>query len=282
MGKSLRAARAISLSSLHGSLLASTAILHWLHSANAVALSTHHWVSHHRRRTISTGLFTLLFFVVATGLFTLLFFVVATRLFFTVAAGLLATRCSTLFLPALLLAIAAGLFAFLFLAVTTSLFAHALHHFIWSHLFIALRLNGMLFHEFVDHLTVVHLLLSALRLRTACGLSISEAGALHGLRLRLGSASVLLGLWLRFVPADWLRLGSIHAHHGWHTVMVMVALWLRLILVVFFLIFMLRGLLFMVSVANITISDHAAALFLLLLRRVVLVVTLIAHLICHH
>ena len=271
MRKSLRAARAISLSSLHGSLLASTAILHWLHSANAVALSTHHWVSHHRRRTISTGLFTLLFFVVATGLFTLLFFVVATGLFFAVAAGLLATRCSTLFLPALLLAIAAGLFAFLFLAVTTSLFAHALHHFIWSHLFIALRLNGMLFHEFVDHLTVVHLLLSALRLRTACGLSISEAGALHGLRLRLGSASVLLGLWL----------GSIPAHHGWHTVMVMVALWLRLILVVFFLIF-LRGLLFMVSVANITISDHAAALFLLLLRRVVLVVTLIAHLICHH
>ena len=263
-------------------------------------------MSHHRRRTISTGLFTLLFFVVATGLFFAvaaglffalfltiaaglffaLFLTIAAGLFFAVAAGLLATRCSTLFLPALLLAIAAGLFAFLFLAVTTSLFAHAHHHFIWSHLFIALRLNGMLFHEFVDHLTVVHLLLSALRLRTACRLSISEAGALHG--LRLGSASVLLALWLwlRFVPADWLRFGSIPAHHGWHTAMVMVALWLRLILVVFFLfflrvhamLFMLRGLLFMVSVANLTISDHAAAL-LFLLR---LVVILIAHHLISH
>ena len=270
--------------------MASTAILHWLHSANAVALSTHHLVSHHRRKTISTGLFTLLFLAVAAGLFLALFLAIAAGLLLAVAAGLLATRCLTLFLLALLLAIAAGLFVLLFFTVTTSLSAHAHHHFIWSHLFIALRLLGMLVHEFVDHLTVVHLLLSALRLRTACGLFISEAGLLHG--LRLGSASVLLAdwLWLRFVPADWLRLGFIPAHHGWHTVMVMVmvVLWLGLILVVFLLfflrvhamLFMLRGLLFMVSVANITISDHAAAL-ILLLRRVVIAVTLIAHLISH-
>ena len=166
-------------------------------------MSRHLWKSH-LRGTISTGLFTLLFLAIALGLF----FGVALGFFFGVAL-------------------------WLFFGVALGLF-----------LTVAARsLTGMLFHELFDHRTVIFLLLSALHLRTASRLSISEAGALLRLRLRLGFASVHLAgwlwlrsvprldsLWLRLVPADWLWLGSVPAHHGWHTPMVMV-LWLGLVLV---------------------------------------------------